>query len=160
MSLAKILLIGHVGKDAELSQTKTNKSIGKFSIAVNDYSKNEKGENVEKTQWYNVTCWDAMGENAAKLIKKGRQVFVEGKLTVREYTTKDNNIPKYSLDVVATNFHLLGGKEENANTEASTGGAVKSDAPAGGARKSTPKSEPESEMSTAPVTGTDDDLPF
>lgn len=155
MSLSKVTIIGHAGNDAELVTTKGDKKVAKFSIAVNEKVKNEKGEYVDKPQWYNVSAWDSLGENAAKIIKKGRQVYVEGKLVVREYM--QDNIKKYSLDVVANTFQALGTKEDGSGS--STPASAPSNA-SSGSNKESVKSEPVPQMSNAEVNGTDDDLPF
>jgi single-strand DNA-binding protein len=115
MSMAQVQLIGNLGRDPELSYTPDGTALCKFSIAV---SKSTKGANkAETTTWYNVTAWRNLAEMLGSSLHKGQQVFVQGDLTARQYTTKDGRNGT-SLDVTCERFQFLGRKEDNASVTA------------------------------------------
>jgi single-strand DNA-binding protein len=144
----KIMLIGNAGKDPEITTVKGDRKVAKFSLAVNEYSKNEKGEKVQNTTWFNCVAWDPYAETLAKYLKKGNQVFVEGRLSVKQ-TDKDG-VKYTNVDVVVSSFKLLGSKSEDSAPAApakSSAASSKKEAPV--AHEEIPELSPES-----------DDLPF
>ncbi len=99
MSLNLILLIGNAGRDAELRFTATGRQVASFSMAVNrSYQVN--GEWQEETEWFNVSAWGQQAENVANSVRRGSRVFVEGRLSTREYTNQAG-ATRTSLDVNA-----------------------------------------------------------
>ena len=157
-SVNKVILIGHLGKDAETKFTPGGAAVTKFSVATNRRWKDQtSGEWKEETDWSNVTLWRA--ENLSAYLTKGKQVYVEGRLQTRSYEDKDGK-KVYATDVVADEVILLGSGGQ--------GGA-----PGGGdfSQESRPVSMPRSAQSrTAPKPAsapddfgggiTDDDVPF
>ena len=139
------MLIGNAGKDPEISTVKGDKKVTKFGLAVNEYGKNEKGENVNNTTWFNIVAWDKNAENLAKYLKKGQKVFVEGKLVVREY--EKDGVKGKSVEVVVSNFELLSSKGDSESPAATNSApeAKKQNAP---------------EPVPADVEPSADDLPF
>ena len=115
-SLNKIMLIGNLGRDVETRFTTGNVSISNFSMATTNSYKGKDGNWVNETTWHNITVFnlsDFMKEN----LKKGRKVYVEGRLTKREYTDKEG-IKRYSTDVVSERIIPLEGSGEGSNANA------------------------------------------
>jgi len=83
--LNKVLLIGHLGKDPELSYTPSGVAVCKFSVATNESYKGDDGNWVEKTEWHNITAWRKLGEICSQYLKKGSKVYLEGKIQTDSY---------------------------------------------------------------------------
>ena len=110
MSLNLILLIGNAGRDAELRYTANGRAVAGFSMAVNRrYQVNNEWQ--EETEWFNVSAWGQQAENVAQRIRRGARVFVEGRLSTREFTTQAG-VTRTSLDVNAFRVINLTGREE------------------------------------------------
>ena len=105
-SMAKIQIIGNVGRDPEMRMTPNGKAVCDFSVAVNRVS-NSGGEKSEQTDWYRVSCWGKQAETAQQIVQKGQQIYVDGRFSPRTYTNKDN-VEKTSLDISCNDFQLLG----------------------------------------------------
>ena len=102
----KVVLVGHVGADPELRKLAGDVSVTSFSLATSEMIK-KNGVKVEHTDWHQVIMWRTLADVAAKLLKKGKLVFVEGKLKTRSFEDKDG-VMRYTTEVVAENFTLLG----------------------------------------------------
>src|SRR5438552_19139094 len=108
-SLNKVTLIGHVGKDPELRYTNSGVAWASFSLATNENKKDQaSGQWVEHTEWHNIKAWDKLAEICNQYAKKGKQIYVEGKLQTRKYEDKDG-VTKYTTDIIAHDIILLGG---------------------------------------------------
>jgi len=116
--LNKVILVGNLGRDPEMRYTKDGVPVTDFSLAVSDGSK------AADTTWFRVSCWRGLGELANTHLRKGRQVYVEGRLRPREYEGQDG-APRFALDVVADKVVFLGKKPEGA---AGNGSATDDDA--------------------------------
>lgn len=143
----KVILIGNLGKDPEVRHLEGNVAVARFSVATNENYKDKNGDWQTDTEWHDVVVWRALAERAEKQLKRGMQVYVEGKLTHRKYQDKDGN-DRYVTEVVANLFRIL----EKRDGRSGSGEMSDSD---GGMRQ--------------PATGTgaaagdnagDDDLPF
>src|SRR5690242_15469797 len=156
-SVNKVILIGHLGRDAETKFTPGGAAVTRFSVATNRRWKDQQsGEWKEETDWSNVVLWRS--ENLANYLTKGKQVYVEGRLQTRSYEDKDGK-KVYATEVVAEDVILLGGRGDSAQGE---GGGMSS-----GPRQS---SAPPPRQQRAPGGGheeppfdmgiTDDDVPF
>jgi single-strand DNA-binding protein len=104
-SYNRITLVGNVGKDPELKTVGNNKVID-FSLAINEPAR---GQMPEKTEWYRVSFWDRKAETIAQYVKRGTQIMVEGRLSVRTYLDNSQR-ERYSLEVSGTDFVLLGSR--------------------------------------------------
>lgn len=102
----QVQLIGNLGRDIELRETKKGRKFAKFSIATNENYSNQSGDKVTDTQWHNVTAWGKTAEIMAKLLAKGNEVAIEGRLTYSKYDDKDG-ITRYTTDIVLNEFHKL-----------------------------------------------------
>ncbi len=148
-SVNKVILVGHLGRDAETAYTASQTAVVKFSVATNRRWKDQSsGEWKEETNWSNVVMW--RGENLAPYLTKGKQVYVEGRLQTRSYDDKDGK-KVWATDVVADDVILLGGRGESGG-----GPDEYSQVP-----RSAPRSSGMSAPAPAPSEGIgDDDVPF
>ncbi len=105
----KIILIGHLGRDPELSVTPDGTPVTKFSVAVNRYSRSSSGERKEETDWFNVSAWRGLAETCEKYLHKGSKVYIEGRFTPRKYTDR-NGVQQTSLDITMTEMQMLDSK--------------------------------------------------
>ena len=103
----RVSLIGHLGADPESKDLEGGKNLTKMNIATNDFYRNSDGEKVQSTQWHNLIAWGKTGEIAAKFLKKGSEVAIEGKLQTRSYEDKEGNT-KYMTEIVVNDLVLLG----------------------------------------------------
>jgi single-strand DNA-binding protein len=109
-SVNKVILVGNLGRDPEVRYTPDGAAIANISIATTSKYKNKTGELVEETEWHRVTFFGRLAEIAGEYLKKGRAVYVEGRLKTRKYTDKDG-VEKYATDIIATEMQMLGGRE-------------------------------------------------
>src|SRR6202163_3214219 len=151
-SVNKVILIGHLGRDAETAYTASQVAVTKFSVATNRRWKDQAtGEWKEETDWTRVVLW--RGENVAPYLVKGTQVYVEGRLQTRSYDDKDGK-KVWATDVVADQVILLGGRGAGAGGGAGTGADEGfSHEPTG--MRSAPRSRPATAPSSGPPMGGD-----
>jgi len=114
MSVNKWIGIGNVGKDPEIRHLDGGTSVAKFSLATTETYKNKSGELISNTEWHNIVAFRGLADLAEKYIRKGRQLYVEGKITNRQYDDKDGN-KKFISEIIADNIRLLGKKEETSS---------------------------------------------
>ncbi len=105
----KVILLGNLGKDPEIRTLESGAKLARISIATNEYFKNKSGETVERTEWHNVVLWYQKAELAEKFLRKGSQVYVEGRIRTRQWDDKEGN-KRYTTEIVADVINLLGGK--------------------------------------------------
>lgn len=104
----KVILVGNLGKDPEMRYLENGNTKASFTLATNDTYKKKEGERVTTTEWHNVVVWSPLAKIAEQYLQKGKQVYIEGKLTHRSYVDKEGQT-KYTTEVVAHNLVLLGG---------------------------------------------------
>lgn len=109
-SMSKIMIIGNVGRDAELRMTPNGKAVCEFSVAVNRVMGGGSGERKEETDWYRVSCWARQAEIAQQYVRKGTSIFVEGRFQPRTYVDK-TGANRTSYDINADNFVLLSSRQ-------------------------------------------------
>jgi single-strand DNA-binding protein len=102
----KVQLIGNLGGDPELKILEAGKKVARFRMATNEVYKNNKGEKITETQWHNIIAWGSNAELAEKLLQKGTEVMIEGKLMQRQYVDKDG-VKRYSTEVQASDFFVI-----------------------------------------------------
>jgi single-strand DNA-binding protein len=106
----KVQLIGNLGANPEIKDFDKGKKLAKFSLATNESYKNASGELVKETQWHSLVAWGKTAELIEKLLKKGSEIAVEGKLINRNYTDKEG-VKRYITEIEVNEFLMLGGKE-------------------------------------------------
>lgn len=151
MSFNKIIIIGHLGRDPELRYTPQGDAVCDFSVAVNDRKRDKAGEFQDVTTWFKVTFWRKQAENASKYLTKGRQVYVEGRLQVEEWTDRDGN-NRYSLVVQGTDLHFISDRSGDERTSNSV-----TDNNFADDTSNIPDDKPKNDNSSPP---NDDDIPF
>jgi len=109
----KVILVGHLGKDPEARTLEGGVSVVSFPLATSE-SFNKDGRKIEQTEWHNIVMWRGLADVAAKFLQKGKLVYIEGKLRTRSFEDKEG-IKKYTTEVVAENFTLLGRKTDFEN---------------------------------------------
>jgi single-strand DNA-binding protein len=106
----KVILIGHLGKDPEMRYLEGGVSVTSFPLATSE-TFNKDGQKVEQTEWHNIVMWRGLADVAGKFLQKGKLVYIEGKLRTRSFEDKEG-IKKYTTEVVAENFTMLGRKSD------------------------------------------------
>jgi single-strand DNA-binding protein len=106
-----VTLIGHLGKDPEVKQLQSGRSVARFSLATNETYRNQKGDKVTTTQWHNVVAWGKTAEMMSNLLKKGKEVVVHGKITYRNYEDKEG-VARSIPEIVADEFILVGSPQQ------------------------------------------------
>ena len=114
-SLNKVLLIGNLGKDPELKYAQNGIATLKFSMATTEKYNDKSGELIEKTIWHNVTIFGKLAESINKYLKKGQQVYIEGRINNGSYKDQEGNT-RYTSEIIANNVVLLGAKQHDENT--------------------------------------------
>ena len=112
----KVILVGHLGKDPDARTLDGGVSVVSFPLATSEIF-NKDGRKVEQTEWHNIVMWRGLADVAAKFLQKGKLVYIEGKLRTRSFEDRDG-IKKYTTEVVAENFTLLGRKTDFENDSA------------------------------------------
>jgi single-strand DNA-binding protein len=109
-SVNKAVILGAVGRDPEVRYSAAGKAVCTVSVATSTKRKDQSGQYVEDVQWHRVTFYDRLAEIAGEYVKKGRPIYVEGRIKYGVYTDK-NGVEKNTVDIIATELQLLGGKE-------------------------------------------------
>jgi len=110
MSVNKVILIGHLGKDPEVITFESGAKKVSFTLATNEKYTNRDGQKVETTEWHNIFCWNKQAEFAEAYFRKGKQVYVEGKIKTRTYD--EDGKKRYITEIEASSFQMLGGSGE------------------------------------------------
>lgn len=152
--LNRVMLIGHLGKDPEVRRLEGGQAVAKFSVATNENYQDKSGSWQTLTEWHEVVVWRQLAERAETQLKKGMQVYIEGKLSTRSWQDTEGN-QRRTTEVVANTFRILGRKEEG----------PKESQPADNltpypSSSSNPISSPPAGTPDFGSTSPDDDLPF
>ncbi len=161
-SLNKVMLIGNLGKDPEVRYTPGGDPVATFTLATNEAWKDKEGNLQERTEWHNIVAWRRLAEFCGEWLKKGRKVYVEGRIQSRSYEDKNTGQKKTFTEIVSDNIIVLDSRQ------AGEGGNQSYGPPSGGyQRRSTPAANegPDNSGSAAPSqkqegTAPDEDLPF
>jgi len=146
MSLNKVILIGNLGRDPEVRYMPNGEAVCNFSIATDETWKDQSGQRQTKTEWHAITLYRRMAEVAGQYLKKGSQVYIEGRIQSRKYTGKDG-IERTAYAIIGSEIKMLGGGNDSGQQNA----------------QHTPPAPPSRQDSAAPaqpVDDIDDDVPF
>jgi len=161
-SVNKVILVGNLGRDPEVRYLPSGDPVANITIATSSRYKGKTGEMVEETEWHRVTFFGRLAEIASQYLKKGRPVYVEGRIKTRKYTDKDG-IEKYATDIIASEMQLLGAREGMGEPSADEEGGGYSRPAQAAARPSAPAARPAPAPAARPASSfddMDDDIPF
>jgi len=163
-SVNKVILVGNLGRDPEVRYLPSGDPVANITIATSSKYKGKTGEMVEETEWHRVTFFGKLAEIAGQYLKKGRPVYVEGRIKTRKYTDKDG-IEKYATDIIANEMQMLGGREgmgEPSQDDEGAGGGYSRPAPASRpqAPAPAPRQIPAQSKPASNFDDMDDDIPF
>ncbi|MGZ5267655.1 MAG: single-stranded DNA-binding protein, partial [Caldimonas sp.] len=121
-SVNKVIIVGNLGRDPEIRYTPNGSAVCNVSIATTRTWKNkDSGDKSEETEWHRVVFYDKLAEIAGEYLKKGRSVYVEGRLKTRKWQDKDG-VEKYTTEIIANEMQMLGGREGMGGGGAAGGG--------------------------------------
>lgn len=130
-SLNKVMLIGRLGKDPEMRFTPSGRAVTTFSVATDESWTDQGGEKQERTEWHRIVTWGKLAENCAKLLTKGKLVYLECKLQTRSYDDKEGT-KRTITEIIAYNMTLLTPKGNGGDGGSAQGGASQGMEPAAG----------------------------
>jgi single-strand DNA-binding protein len=148
-SFNKCIIVGYLGKDPELRYTPQGTPVCDFSVATTERRKDKSGEFQDVTTWFRVNLWGRQAEVASQYLSKGRQVYVEGRLSQREWQDRDGNT-RTSLEVHGTDIQFIGSRGDEAPASSSKAGE----------ERERPRSAKPQAQEEAMDSITDDDIPF
>jgi len=148
----KVILLGNVGKDPEIRSTAGGMTVASFSLATADRQKDQQGNWQDKTEWHNLVAFARTAEIVRDYVKKGTQLYIEGKIQTRSWDDKESGQKKYRTEILINDLSLLGGRGEGAGS--ASGGYSRSNTATYDQRP--PASQPD----FADQGITDDDIPF
>ncbi|OQW68526.1 MAG: single-stranded DNA-binding protein [Proteobacteria bacterium ST_bin12] len=165
-SVNKVILMGNLGRDPEVRYMPNGEAVANFSIATTENWKDKSGVKQEKTEWHNIVMYRKLAEIAGEYLKKGRPVYVEGRLQTRKW--EKDGVTRYSTEIIADSMQMLGGKD-GSNSSASYDGGIDQGQPSDDFNQSQPRQQsaaqkPASQQAPAKTGGSfddfEDDIPF
>jgi single-strand DNA-binding protein len=145
MSVNKAILVGRLGRDPETRFTSNGQAVCNFTLATDESYKDRAGERQKRTEWHRIVVWGKQAEIAQQYLRKGSLVFVEGRIQTRQWDDREGQ-KRTTVEIVANNFRMLGGRGDGALAAASQSGEADVQAPS-------PEETPVAEV-------TDEDIPF
>lgn len=136
----KVILVGNLGKDPEVRTLENGAKVANFTLATSETYKNREGQKVTTTEWHNIVLWRGLADIADRFLKKGNQVYIEGKIKTRSWDDKDG-VKRYTTEILGDNLTMLGGRRDMEESDSSQGAV----------QETTPE---------ASVSDEKDDLPF
>jgi len=136
----KVILVGNLGRDPEVRTLESGAKVANFTLATSETYKNKEGQRITQTEWHNIVLWRGLAEVAERFLKKGNQVYIEGRIRSRSYDDKDG-IKRYITEIFGDNMTMLGGRRDMDENEV-------------------PQTEGEETAPEADVSDEKDDLPF
>jgi len=130
MSVNKVMLLGRLGQDVELKHTPAGNAVANFSVATGEKWVDKKGEKQERTEWHRIVAWGKTAELCNQYIKKGSEVFIEGKLQTRTWDDKEG-VKRYTTEIQALSVQFLGKKDESVDAPRPTASPATAPVPNG-----------------------------
>jgi len=169
-SVNKVILVGNLGRDPEVRYSPDGAAICNVSIATTSQWKDRNsGERREETEWHRVVMYNRLAEIAGEYLRKGRSVYIEGRLKTRKWQDKDTGADRYSTEIVADQMQMLGGREGSGEGGGGYGGGGFEDGGGAPRQSRAPASRPAPQRAPAPAAAPaaganladmDDDIPF
>ena len=116
MSFNKVLILGNAAAAPEVRHLEGGSVVANFRVATSEVFTDRSGNRTERTEWHNIVCWRRLAETAEKFIQKGTQVFIEGRITTREFTDQSGQ-KRYRTEIVADNIQLTGRRPDSQNQQ-------------------------------------------
>jgi single-strand DNA-binding protein len=164
MGINKVMLLGNLGKDPEQRVTQGGMTIVRFSLATGERKKDQSGNWVDHTEWHNIVVFGRTAENCQRFLKKGKQVFVEGRIRTSKWQDKTDGRDRYTTEILADNVQFVGAKGgESPDMDYSPSPAndnVLAGIPTADSLPRAANAGAGSAISDEPVTFDDDDIPF
>jgi single-strand DNA-binding protein len=161
-SVNKVIVIGNLGRDPEVRYTPSGSAVCNVSVATTrQWKAKDSGDKVEETEWHRVVFYDRLAEIAGEYLKKGRSVYVEGRLKTRKWQDKDG-VEKFTTEIIAEEMKMLGGREGMGGGAAEEGGGGSSygERPAPASRPPASQAAKPAAKSSTGFDNMDDDIPF
>ena len=155
MSVNKVILVGNVGKDPEIRYLEGGTAVCSFPLATSETYRNRDGERITSTEWHNIVLWRGLAEIAEKYVKKGSQLYIEGRIRTRSWDDREGN-KRYTTEIIGDNMQMLGRRPDvtaSADTRVPTTESQPNN-------KAEEPPENEKYNDTAANTEENDDLPF
>jgi len=112
----KVILVGNLGKDPEVRTLENGAKVANFTLATSETYKNKEGQRVTTTEWHNIVLWRGLADIAERFLRKGNQVYIEGKIKSRTWDDKDGN-KRYITEILGDNLTMLGSKRDSDNSD-------------------------------------------
>lgn len=161
-SVNKVILVGNLGRDPEVRYMPNGEAVCNFSIATTDSWKDKAGQKQERTEWHNIVMYRKLAEIAGEYLKKGRPVYVEGRLQTRKWQTKEGQ-DRYTTEIIADQMQMLGGRDSGGSNASYDDMNQDQDMGASPARQSAPAAQgakPAAPAGASSFDEFDDDIPF
>ena len=159
MSVNKVILVGRLGKDPETRYMPNGEAVTNCTLATSENWKDKAGEKQEKTEWHNLTFYRRLAEIAGEYLKKGSQVYIEGRIRTRKWQDKDGQ-DRYTTEIIADSMQMLGGRAGAGDAS----GRVEAPMDARGEPRTEPRAEPRAAAASKKPAGKfddmEDDIPF
>ncbi len=155
MSVNKVILVGRLGKDPETRYMTNGEAVTNATLATSENWKDKSGEKQEKTEWHNLVFYRRLAEVAGEYLKKGSQVYIEGKIQTRKWQDKETGKDRYTTEIIVNEMQMLGGKAGGAGSFEVV--ENQSQAPARSAPAARPAAAPAAKSN---FDNFDDDIPF
>lgn len=153
MSVNKVILVGNVGRDPETRYLEGGAAVTKFSLATSEVYKNKNGEKITNTEWHNIVLWRGLAEIAEKYVKKGSQLYIEGRIRTRSY--EKDGTTRYMTEIVGDILQMLGRRSDGDTNEYSKETANESQQ-----KTDTPQVNPPTENQATTTQGSTDTDPL
>lgn len=121
-SVNKVIIVGNLGSAPEVRYTQSGQAVSNFSVATSDRWTDKDGNRQQRTEWHRIVVWGKQAENCGKYLKKGRSVYIEGRIQTRDYADpKDSTQKRYVTEIIASQIQFLGGRDGGDEPENSGG---------------------------------------
>jgi single-strand DNA-binding protein len=125
-SVNKVILIGRLGRDPEIKSTPSGSTVAKFSLATDESYTDRGGAKQERTEWHNIVAWDKLAEICGQYLKKGKLVFIEGRIHTDSWDDKETGVKKYRTEIIAREMKMLDRRGDDESGSYATVGASRS----------------------------------